>query len=74
MLWDAYMAVMTIVRKTHPSEDDINGIGAKIERFVGFYVDNYEGSQSQYLHILRDHIEDKMRYCYTRCAIVCVGG
>ena len=60
------MDVMIILRKTHPTEEDIDTVGAKIERFVGFYVDHYEGSQSQYLHILRDHIEDKLRYCYNR--------
>lgn len=60
------MSVMRIVRTTHPTLEDVASLGEKIQTFVGFYVDHYEGSQSQYLHILRDHIEDKLKYCYDR--------
>jgi hypothetical protein len=68
-LWDRYLAVMDIVRKLHPTQEDVDSIDDKIAAFYTFYCINFKSSESHYLHILRDHVGDKLRYCWAKWGI-----
>lgn len=68
-LWDRYLEVMTIVRKLHPTQQDLDTIDAKIAGFYTFFCINFHRSESHYLHILRDHVGDKLRYTYAKWGI-----
>ena len=63
------MDVMNLVRKTHPSRDEVASIQPCILKFYNHATSRFPGSSGHYLHILRDHIGPLAEHIYDKWGI-----
>jgi len=63
------MLIMQVVRKKHPSAQEIDALRPNIDDFVAYQATHFAHSFSHYLHVLRDHIADKAEYVFNRWGI-----